>query len=142
MMAPTSRSPRDERLRSPLQLALTRDVQAPGLARAAVAELCDDLELAGSTSRTLLLLVSEVVSNAVLHSLAPPEAVISMTAHVADETIRVTVTDAGDGFTPVERDPARVEGGYGLYLVEKTASRWGVEARGATSVWFELPLAA
>jgi anti-sigma regulatory factor (Ser/Thr protein kinase) len=142
MMAPTSGSARAEQLRAPLHVALARDVQAPGLARAAISDLCVELALDGSTSQTLVLLVSEVVSNAVLHSLAPPEAVISVTASVSDEAIRVTVTDAGDGFTPVERDPERVDGGYGLYLVAKAASRWGVHARGATSVWFELPRAA
>jgi hypothetical protein len=54
----------------------------------------------------------------------------------------VSVTDAGEGFVPSRRDPARVEGGYGLYLLEKAASRWGVDAGSPTTVWFELALTA
>jgi anti-sigma regulatory factor (Ser/Thr protein kinase) len=142
MMTPTSRSPHTRRRPAPLHLAMERNVEAPGIARAAVAELCERFALEGSTSQTLVLLVSEVVSNAVLHSSASPEAVITMTVAVVEEGIRVTVTDAGDGFTPGVPNPDRVDGGYGLYLVEKASSRWGVEAHGATNVWFELPLEA
>jgi anti-sigma regulatory factor (Ser/Thr protein kinase) len=140
MMTPTSRSLRTRRAPAPLHLAMERNVEAPGIARGAVAEMCAGLALDGSTSQTLVLLVSEVVSNAVLHSSASPEAVISMTVSLVEEGIRVTVTDAGDGFTPGLPNPDRVDGGYGLYLVEKASSRWGVEAHGATSVWFELGL--
>ena len=41
-----------------------------------------------------------------------------------------------------QRDPMRTDGGYGLYLVEKVASRWGVDSTSPTKVWFELPLSA
>jgi anti-sigma regulatory factor (Ser/Thr protein kinase) len=61
---------------------------------------------------------------------------------VTPDVFHVSVTDAGDGFTPGRRDPERVEGGYGLFLLEKAASRWGVEASSPTTVWFELPLTA
>lgn len=122
----------------PLELTLQRDVQAPGVARAAITELCGELDLEPPLRQTLVLLVSEVISNAVLHSSGPADAGIVMTATVAKDSVRVTVTDAGDGFAPTERDAERVEGGYGLYLVEKAASRWGVEVTSPTSVWFEL----
>jgi anti-sigma regulatory factor (Ser/Thr protein kinase) len=124
--------------RAPLQLSLQRNVQAPGIARAAIAELCEEHSLERPLRQTLVLLASEVVSNAVLHSSGPHDAPIVLSAAVAEEAVRITVTDAGEGFTPTERDPERVEGGYGLYLVEKAASRWGVDATPPTSVWFEL----
>ena len=113
-------------------------MQAPGAARAAITRLCGDFGLESKLRQTLVLLVSEVISNAVLHSSGPANAGITMTAVVGEDSVRVTVTDAGAGFTPTERDPDRVEGGYGLYLVEKAASRWGVEVSPPTSVWFEL----
>ena len=72
------------------------------------------------------------------HSKADPEAPVELLATFGEEAIRVTVTDAGDGFTPQPRDPARTHDGYGLYLLEKVAERWGVESRGDTRVWFEL----
>jgi anti-sigma regulatory factor (Ser/Thr protein kinase) len=123
---------------APLQLTLQRNVQAPGLARAAVTELCAEHELEPRLRQTLVLLVSEVVSNAVLHSSGPDDASVGMSADVSEESVRISVTDAGKGFTPTERDPERVEGGYGLFLVAKAASRWGVDTTPPTSVWFEL----
>jgi anti-sigma regulatory factor (Ser/Thr protein kinase) len=92
---------------------------------------------------TLVLLVSELVTNAVVHSPAAPEAPIHLTAQVVEDRVRVAVTDAGDGFAPVPRviPPAAerlAEGGYGLYLVNRAASRWGVDREGGTRVWFEL----
>jgi anti-sigma regulatory factor (Ser/Thr protein kinase) len=123
-----------------LQVSLQRSVQAPGDARAALNALCDELGVERRRRHTLVLLVSEVVSNAVLHSTGPDDADIELTAAVGEGAIRVTVTDAGEGFIPSERDPAREDGGYGLYLLERAASDWGVEVGAATSVWFDLPI--
>jgi anti-sigma regulatory factor (Ser/Thr protein kinase) len=123
-----------------LELSLLRTVEAPAAARTALTGLCRELDVDGRVLQTLILLVSEVVSNAVLHSQGPSEAPIGLTASVSEETIRVMVTDAGCGFTPTERDPRRIEGGYGLYLLGRAASRWGVEDGSPTAVWFELDL--
>jgi len=79
-----------------------------------------------------------VVSNAVLHSSGPKSAPITLTAAVSADLVRITVTDAGDGFVPKQRDPTSIHDGYGLYLVDKSASRWGVDTTAPTSVWFEL----
>jgi serine/threonine-protein kinase RsbW len=124
-----------------LELALRRNLHAPAFARAALTRHCEELELDASVFQSLILLVSEVVSNAVQHSAGPPEAPIELVAGFTDETIRITVTDAGRGFTPRPRDPARTQDGYGLYLLEKVAKSWGVDSHGDTKVWFELPLA-
>jgi len=124
-----------------LELSLERDVEAPRVARAAVTGLCRELELEGSVCQTLVLLVSEVVSNAVLHSAGPHDAPIGLSASVGADAVRITVTDAGEGFIPGERDPGRIDGGYGLFLLSKASSRWGVEAGAPTSVWFELDVA-
>jgi anti-sigma regulatory factor (Ser/Thr protein kinase) len=126
-----------------LRIELSRDARAPAVARAAVGGLCRGPDFLPSQCQTLILLVSELVSNAVLHSAGPPDVPILLAAAVADKTIRIAVSDAGLGFrrgTP--RDAPRGEGGYGLYLVNRAASRWGVDARGGTQVWFELPLAS
>jgi anti-sigma regulatory factor (Ser/Thr protein kinase) len=120
------------------KLELKRDLQAPSVARAAASGRCEGLALSRSLRHTLILLVSEIVSNALLHSSAPADAPILLTTSITDEAIRVTVTDTGDGFTPVSRKPEATRGGYGLYLVDKAARRWGVDRVGGTRVWFEL----
>jgi anti-sigma regulatory factor (Ser/Thr protein kinase) len=125
-----------------LELELKRGVEAPGIARAAVSELSQSIGLSRPTFQTLVLLVSEVVSNAVLHSRGPEHAPITLTAAVTPDVVRITVTDAGGGFVPRQRDPTSIHDGYGLFLVDKSASRWGVETAPPTSVWFELPRAA
>ena len=123
-----------------VELELERDVQAPALARARDRRvLCASSSSGGLLCQSLILLVSEVVSNAVRHSSGDPGAPVGLVASFGERTIRVTVTDAGEGFTPRPRDPARTHDGYGLYLLEKVADRWGVQSRGDTKVWFELP---
>lgn len=121
-----------------LELELERTVQAPAIARAAIIARCAELGIDGSLAQSLILLVSEVVSNAVRHSSADLAAPVAMLATFGEKAIRVSVTDAGEGFTPRRRDPARTHDGYGLYLLEKVSARWGVESRGSTNVWFEL----
>jgi anti-anti-sigma factor len=135
-----TRSPRDGHLAAELELSIERGCEAPGSARTALAELCDEHAIEGPARHTVLLLASEIVSNAVLHSEAPAGAPIVLGATVGSGAIRVSVADAGVGFVPRERDPDRVDGGYGLFLVEQAATRWGVESDGATVVWFELEI--
>jgi anti-sigma regulatory factor (Ser/Thr protein kinase) len=133
-----ARSQAGEQGAEELDLVLARTVQAPAIARSAIAERCDRLGIDGSLSQSLILLVSEVVSNAVRHSTADPQESVGLLARFTARAIRVTVTDAGEGFTPRPRDPSRTHDGYGLYLLEKVAASWGVESRGDTKVWFEL----
>lgn len=122
-----------------LQMEIERNVDAPGIARAAATGLCQEAGIDQSSCFTVVLLVSEVVTNAVLHSAGPTESSIGLSITVGEDVVRVTVTDAGKGFTPKPRDPASREGGgYGLYLLEKSASRWGVSALDGTCVWFEV----
>jgi anti-sigma regulatory factor (Ser/Thr protein kinase) len=120
------------------KLELKCDVHAPSIARAATWGRCDGLGLSTSLCQTLVLLVSEVVSNAVLHSNARPDTPIVLATSVTEDAVRVTVTDTGDGFVPKASKPAMTEGGYGLYILGKTTRRWGVDRVGGTRVWFEL----
>lgn len=120
---------------------IERNVEAPAIARAAATGLCEEAGVDPSSCFTVVLLVSETVTNAVLHSAGPTQSSIGLSMTVAENLVRVTVTDAGEGFTPRPRDPASREGGgYGLYLLEKSASRWGVSALDGTCVWFEVGL--
>jgi anti-sigma regulatory factor (Ser/Thr protein kinase) len=140
MVRSPERHDRGETLAEPtLELKLERDLQAPAIARAATSGHCEDFELSGSICHTLILLVSEVVANAVLHSNGPANAPVLLSIRLENDVVHVTVTDAGTGFVPQPRKPESTQGGYGLYLLEKAASRWGVDRIGGTRVWFELP---
>ncbi len=56
----------------------------------------------------------------------------------ARDVVRVEVIDEGRGFRPSVREPrADAEGGWGLYLVDQLADRWGVRDDGRV-VWAEL----
>lgn len=124
---------------APLELHLPRDAGAPARARAAMSAWCEPVAISSASGQALVLLVSELVSNAVLHAKAPVESPITLTARLGEDSVHVSVSDAGEGFVPRPRDPAQLSDGYGLFLLDKIASRWGVDASGSTSVWFELP---
>lgn len=83
----------------------------------------------------LLLCLSEVVTNAVLHA-GPP---IQVSGGVVDAKIRVEVSD-GSKAAPVQRVPEHSSPtGRGLNLLDKLASDWGVEITSSgKTVWFEI----
>lgn len=89
----------------------------------------------------LRLLVSELVTNCVRHGSPREDASVELAVRVAARKIRVEVRDDGSGFVPDPSRPRGPHGGYGLYLVERMSSRWGVEGDDGTRVWFELDLA-
>jgi anti-sigma regulatory factor (Ser/Thr protein kinase) len=102
---------------------------------------------AGSASRQVLddatLLTSELVTNAVRHAGHAAEDLIDITVSVEERILRVTVRDRGPGFDPDELVTRSGLGGWGLELVRKLSSRWGVD-RGelGNDVWFEMNLAS
>ena len=89
------------------------------------------------------LLVSELVTNGVRHGGAGENDVMELTALRHGTRLRVVVTDSGPGFDgrPRPRNRADQTGGWGLFLVERLAERWGTQrSDDATTVWFELKL--
>ena len=128
--------PHDEQ--SVLELELEHSREAPSMARAAISGFSENRDLDAAKLATLTLLVSEVVTNAVIHPDVEPPCGIRLSARIADNRIRVEVTDEGDGFEPRPRDPTRSDRGYGLYLLEQQAAAWGVEQGSGNTVWFEL----
>ncbi len=85
------------------------------------------------------LLVSELVTNSVRHSSVRSSDVVHMHVAVTESTLRVEVADPGEGFEPKARDLDRTRpGGWGLYLVDRIADRWGVIRNHLNRVWFEI----
>jgi anti-sigma regulatory factor (Ser/Thr protein kinase) len=122
-----------------IDVLLPRSAEAPALARAAAKELCERLPLSDSRCQILLVLVSEVVTNAVKYSDGAREAGIAFRAAEIDGgAVRIDVQDGGTGFQPQPRDPSKADGGWGLHLVDQESRSWGVDASAGTRVWFEL----
>jgi anti-sigma regulatory factor (Ser/Thr protein kinase) len=130
----------DSSPRTSLAIDLPRDAGAPSIARAATTGLCEQVEMTGARCQTLLLLVSEIVTNAVLHSKAAVEKPIRFAAHIDTDRIRIDVHDGGQEFKPPSPAVRRQRGSWGLHLLEREAGRWGVQETSGTLVWFELAL--
>ena len=81
------------------------------------------------------LLVSELVTNAVVHARTD----ITLRATLRRGVLRIEVAD-GSPVIPTPRRPTALAGtGRGLQLVDRLANRWGVEkSRGGKTIWFEL----
>jgi anti-sigma regulatory factor (Ser/Thr protein kinase) len=115
--------------------------ETPSVARRATQGLVSGDPLAGAHVETLMLLVSELVTNAVIHPDAPVASKVGLSIVISDELTRVVVSDGGTGFEwPAPSLPGgRPAGGFGLLLLDQTASRWGtLDAPNCFSVWFEL----
>ena len=92
-----------------------------------------------------VLLASETVTNAVLHSNSRrPGGTVTNTVVLVAGGTRIEVTDQGsDLSTPVVKGHGCVSGGHGLFLVQTLADQWGyVRDELGTTVWFFLPGAA
>ena len=89
---------------------------------------------------TLRLLLTELVSNSVRHAGADT---LTIKIVVGRACVLTEVTDEGPGFDPARTGTPRAnQSGWGLFLVERLAGRWGVAGDDqATKVWFELPRA-
>jgi anti-sigma regulatory factor (Ser/Thr protein kinase) len=118
-----------------LNLRLVGGPHAPARARHAIQSLERSLD---DRAEDVSLLVSELVTNAVLHSGAGPDDPIEVAASAGSETIHVAVADPGGGFDPENARSEREIGGYGLRLVETLANRWGVSRKPRPCVWFEI----
>ena len=124
-----------------LTLVIEHRDDAPALARTAISAFCETREVPESALATIKLLVSEVVTNAVTHPELEAPANVRLFARADAEIIRVEVTDHGNGFEFASPpDPALSGSGYGLFLVDRQAARWGVDDVGGNRVWFEVEL--
>lgn len=110
---------------------------APSLARRAIEPLAAHLD--PEAMENARLLVSELVTNAVLYAGDEPRA-IELEAHVLPEAVVVSVANYGRGFDPdrLLRSRPEAPGGRGLELVAALADALGIDGREPFRVWFSL----
>jgi anti-sigma regulatory factor (Ser/Thr protein kinase) len=118
-----------------ISLRLSGGPEAAAKARRALSKLRSDID--PPLMETLRLLVTELVSNSVRHARSDT---VVLKVLVGRSAVLTEVTDEGPGFDPAGAGgPGTDESGWGLFLVERLAHRWGVNQNpDATKVWFEL----
>src|SRR5579875_3419356 len=133
-------SPVNQRKRRPVcrygEITLAPDTAAASRARAWLRDRLTAWQL-DFRADDLLVVVSELVTNVVLHARSP----IEITMSVGEGAIEVSVADTDDR-TPQPRLAGEIwdEGGRGLALVSALSDDWGVALRSpGKQVWVRLP---
>lgn len=101
---------------------------APALARRFIRDVLAGYGADGELLERAELLVSELVTNAVVHAGTP----VRLSVSVTDGVMRIEAEDHGGGRV-ARRPPGDLRGasaGYGLWLVESLAQSWGVDYGG------------
>lgn len=124
-----------------LDVTLSAGAHAPARARHAAAEALEGWDR--EPRERALLVISELVTNAVLHGSRTPHDRVGLRVARRGTTTRIEVSDPGTG-TSSEIRPGKLGvedsmSGWGLPIVAELTHRWGV-AREAdrTIVWCEL----
>jgi anti-sigma regulatory factor (Ser/Thr protein kinase) len=119
-------------------IELPAERSAASAARRFTREAASSWPVSPEVEADLELLVSELVTNAVLHARSP--AVLSV-ERIGDR-VRVTVTDRSNVLPRLRDYGADAVTGRGLFLVDQLSEKWGVdladEDHEGKTVWFEL----
>src|SRR3954469_562575 len=124
-----------------LKFSVGGGIDAAATARYTVTEgLGADVER--RTVEDVLLVISELVTNAVRHAGAGIDETIDVCVTNRGETILIEVVDREPESTPLMRDD-EAPGGMGLVVVSGLCQDWGTrQEEGQKTVWAEYSLAA
>ena len=92
------------------------------------------------TAQDLRLLATELVANAVRHT-GVADGTVEVQLRLAGDRVHLSVIDDGPGLRRCPSGPLVAPegpGGWGLYLVDRCAVRWGTERGERHRVWLEL----
>jgi signal transduction histidine kinase len=107
--------------------------QARAIARETLVERLPD-----TAQDDFVLMVSELVANAIRHAPPDEDGNITLKIEVTESAARAVVIDAGTEFEfdRATLDPRSLH--FGLQLVDQMADRWGLSLDGEKAVWFEV----
>jgi anti-sigma regulatory factor (Ser/Thr protein kinase) len=119
----------------PVSMTLHPHAKSVASARRFVTAVLDEI-VDDARRRDIELLVSELVTNGVLHAATTMELVVCVDAD--NGTVRVELVDEVHAAPYVRPEPG-ADGGFGLRIIAGLAQDWGVDQhdRGKT-VWFEI----
>jgi anti-sigma regulatory factor (Ser/Thr protein kinase) len=92
------------------------------------------------SAEVAVLLTSELVTNAILHSDSRDGGTVTVTVDDLGRWLRVEVADAGSARSaPTVKREICASNGHGLFLVDALAADWGYcQDAARTTVWFTL----
>ncbi|HET7312668.1 MAG TPA: ATP-binding protein [Mycobacteriales bacterium] len=118
-------------------MRLQPTLSAPAVARDLVGRACRG-RLSPEATEAARLLVSELVTNCVLHA----HSMITLAVDCDEDHVAVAVSDNGAELPRMRDDVGENDtGGRGLHLVEALAGEWGIRPLedGGKVVWFRVP---
>jgi hypothetical protein len=119
-----------------MEIELPLEPESAQRARSAIAPLGAHADT--SSFDDVRLLVSELVCDALATDPQPADGAITMEAVVAGGVTQVKVRFDGMSLRLPAAKPQPAEPGWGVYLVQTLATRWGARhTNGGTYVWFE-----
>ncbi len=129
-------------LPAPVSIRIGGGDGAPRRARISVRSRLDG-HVSDTSAADAVLIVSELVTNSVLHANVDSDHALTVELMRIDDRLRITVIDAGSLREPRIRPPDhRTPGGLGLCIVAQLSSAWGFtrDEIGTTRVWCDLLL--
>ncbi len=114
---------------------LTADLRSARAARTFVRSALDGWGM-GNVAEIVTLLVSELVTNAVVHARSEVDVAVQLTPDGA----RVEVSDHSEEAPVVRAAESEDESGRGMAIVDSLSRAWGVRSRpdGGKTIWFEV----
>jgi two-component sensor histidine kinase len=115
-----------------------RNLELGPTAPAAARRLVGDISLDENARAKLELILSELVTNSVVHSGGDGDAALQVRLRRERERIRGEVCGNGPEFDWAPHDPDLEEpGGLGLMIVDTLSESWGICTNSHVCVWFE-----
>jgi anti-sigma regulatory factor (Ser/Thr protein kinase) len=119
---------------------LSVDLPCDASAAHAVREALIAMDWREGVDSDVLIVASELVNNAVVHSGCDHEDVLAVRATLSVDRLLFSVRDPGSSDQDAEAraDGDGDTGGWGLRLVDQLAARWGSQRHDGHRVWAEM----